>query len=61
MVARDYGDDRTALLEHFGDSLSAEALAQAFAYAERFPNEIDAMITEKERMERLLGAPNAAR
>jgi uncharacterized protein (DUF433 family) len=61
MVARDYGDDRKALLEHFGEPMSAEMLDQALAYAERFPDEIEAMIAENERMERLLGAPDVAR
>jgi hypothetical protein len=41
--------------------LSAEALDQALAYSERFPDEIEAMITENERMERLLGLPDAVR
>jgi hypothetical protein len=61
MVARDYGDDRNALREHFGDSVSREALDQALAYAERFPEEIEAMIADNERMERLLAAPHLAR
>lgn len=61
MVARDYGDDRKALREHFGDAISADALDQALAYAERFPNEIETMIAENERMERLLGSPDPVR
>ena len=54
MIARDYGDDRPALQEHFCH-VSPDALDQALAYAERFPEEIDAMIAENERVARLLG------
>jgi hypothetical protein len=41
--------------------VSREALDQALAYAERFPREIEAMIADNERMERLLAAPNVSR
>ncbi len=58
MVAREYGDDRDGLHEHFGETISREGLEQALAYAERFPGAIDAKLAENERMARLLGAPN---
>ena len=53
MVARDYGDDRESLRLHFGESVSQEALDQALAYAERFPEAVEAMIAGNERVERL--------
>jgi hypothetical protein len=56
MMARDYGDDRDSLREHFGESMSREVLKQALAYAERFPEEVEAMIAGNERMERQLSA-----
>lgn len=56
MVARDYGDDRESLRLHFGESVSQEALDQALAYAERFPEAVEAMIAGNERVERLHAA-----
>jgi len=53
MVARDYGHDRESLRLHFGESVSQEALDQALAYAERFPEAVEAMIAGNERVERL--------
>jgi len=56
MVARDYGDDRESLRLHFGESVSQGALDQALAYAERFPEAVEAMIAGNERAERLFAA-----
>jgi hypothetical protein len=56
MVARDYGDDRESLRLHFGESVSQEALDQALAYAERFPEAVEAMIAGNGRVERLHAA-----
>lgn len=53
MVAREYGNDVGRLTTHFG-RLSRDALTQALAYAERFPEEIDNWITENERVARFL-------
>lgn len=53
-VARDYGTDREGFYEHFRDFMEKEALDQAIAYAERFPERIDAQIAENERIEALL-------
>ncbi len=54
MVARDYGNDVGRLEAHFGGRLSREALSQALAYVERFPEEIDKWIMENERIARFL-------
>jgi hypothetical protein len=54
MVARDYGNDRERLSAHFGGRVANEALAQALAYAERFPDEINSAIAENERVARFL-------
>jgi len=56
MVARDYWDDRESLRLHFGESVSQGALDQALAYAERFPEAVEAMIAGNERAERLFAA-----
>ncbi len=53
-VARDYGSDQEGFYEHFAPSVEREQLEQALAYAERFPGEIDALITGNERLEALL-------
>lgn len=55
MVARDYGDDRAGLQEHF-DGLAPERLEQALAYAERFSEQIQQKIEENERVGRMLEA-----
>src|SRR5690606_33585017 len=55
MVARDYGDDRDGLHAHFAGFVERDALDQALAYVERFPDEIAAMLAENARVERLLG------
>lgn len=55
MVARDYGDDRGGLYDHFAGFVESDIVDQALAYAERFPDEIAAMLTENARVERLLG------
>lgn len=60
-VARDYGDDPDAVAAHFGDRISREALRQAFAYAERFPEEIRGWIEENERVGRFLANRSGAR
>lgn len=53
-VARDYGPDRDGLYEHFAPFPDPAAIAQALAYAERFPAEIAALIADNERIEALL-------
>lgn len=53
-VARDYGDDRAGFYEHFDPSVARDALAQALAYAERFPEQIEASIEQNRRIEALL-------
>ncbi len=53
-VARDYGNDSSGLTAHFGGRISPDALQQAIAYAERFPEEIDGQIKENERIGRFL-------
>ena len=54
MVARAHGGDRDAILSHFGGHLSAAAVDQALAYAERFADDIEAQLAENARVERLL-------
>lgn len=54
LVARDYEGDREGLYEHFGGFTDRDALDQALEYAERFPEEVGAMIAENERVERAL-------
>lgn len=56
MVARDYGDDMGGLAGHFGGAILPDALTQAVAYAERFPEEIDGWIAENERIGRFLAS-----
>lgn len=53
MVQRDYGEDRRGLETHFAD-IPAEHLDQALSYYRRFPERIDAMIKENERVARFL-------
>lgn len=53
-VARAYGPDVDGFHEHFSPYVQAEALDQALRYAERFPDEIDALIADNERLEALL-------
>ena len=55
MVARGYHDDREAFHAHFSGFVERAALDQALAYADRFPDEISAMLNENARVERLLG------
>ena len=55
MVAREYGDDRDRLYAHFGSFVQRDAIDEALAYADRFPDEINAMLKENTRVERLLG------
>lgn len=58
LVAEGYAGDREAKLdaleEHFGGFISRDALAQAFAYTDRFPNEITSRLNANARVERLL-------
>lgn len=61
MVARDYGDDLDALAAHFGGRISPDALKQALAYTDRFPQEIQDWLTENERIGRLLASRSGAR
>ncbi|HET8656446.1 MAG TPA: hypothetical protein VFL93_13075 [Longimicrobiaceae bacterium] len=53
-VARDYGKDVEGFREHFAPFVPADHLDQALAYAERFPDAVDAMIEQNERVERML-------
>ena len=53
-VARDLGHDLNQLARHFGERLDRGALGQALAYAERFPDEIQAWIAENDRVARFL-------
>ncbi|HUF51358.1 MAG TPA: hypothetical protein VMN60_11015 [Longimicrobiales bacterium] len=43
-VWREYDPDRNTFEQHFAPFVEADRLAQALAYAERFPDEVDAMI-----------------
>jgi hypothetical protein len=61
MVARDYGDDRDGLHAHFAGFVEREALDQALAYVDRFPDEIAAMLAENARVETELPGFRAAR
>lgn len=61
MVARDYPDDLDALAAHFGGHVAREALAQALAYAQRFPDEIQEWIAENKRVGRFLASHRDAR
>jgi hypothetical protein len=54
LVAHEYLDDLEGLYEHFSGAVPREALGQALAYAERFPDEIEGMIAENRRVEALL-------
>ncbi len=54
VVWRDYAPDREAFYEHFVPHVGRGALDQALGYAERFGDEIEAMIRQNERMERLV-------
>lgn len=54
MVARDTNGDADALEEHFGGHLDRDALEQALAYTDRFPEPVDEMIRENRRIERML-------
>ncbi len=56
MVARDYQNDLDALAGHLGGHVAREALAQALAYAQRFPKEIQDWIAENERIGRFLAS-----
>ncbi|CAN5325477.1 hypothetical protein BH23GEM2_BH23GEM2_20300 [soil metagenome] len=49
MVARDHGDDRRGLREHFA-SVAAADLDQALAYAAEFPGDVEQMLRENERI-----------
>jgi len=53
-VWRDYDPDREGFYDHFAPHVAREQLDQALAYSERFPDEIDAMIAQNERLERLV-------
>lgn len=53
-VWREYDLDRDAFHAHFGPDVPPEDLDQALAYAERFPEEVDSMIRQNERVERMV-------
>jgi len=55
MVAHGYRDDREGFDAHFSGLVDPAALDQALAYADRFPDEMSAILTENARVERLLG------
>ena len=54
MVWRDYAPDREAFYGHFAPYVDREALDQALAYADRFADEIEDVIQQNERLERLV-------
>lgn len=54
VVARDYGADRAGFYEHFAPFVEGAALDQALAYAERFPDEVEAVIAGNARLEAML-------
>lgn len=54
LVAREVGEDPEGLRDHFGGFVSLEALHEALAYAERFPETVGEMLEENRRIERLL-------
>jgi hypothetical protein len=53
-VWRDYAPDRDAFDEHFGPNVTREMLDQALAYGDRFGDEVEAMIQQNQRMERIV-------
>lgn len=55
MVARDFRDDADGLREYF-EWIPAENLDQAFAYARRFPEQIEYELEENDRVGRWLEA-----
>lgn len=59
MVAGQVGEDATALHGHFGEAVSQDALGQALAYRDRFPETVKEMLEENERMERMLSGERA--
>ncbi|MGH7563707.1 MAG: hypothetical protein ACREK5_04710 [Gemmatimonadota bacterium] len=56
MVWRDYGNDLEGLYDHFA-GIPPEDLDQALGYYRHFPEPIDQLIEENERIARLLGEP----
>ncbi len=52
-VRRGYGDDEEGFRDHFA-FVPPEALRQALEYADRFPDEINSMISNNGRVERLV-------
>lgn len=53
-VWHDYAPDREGFREHSAPRVGVAALDQALAYAERFTDEIEAMIGQNERLERIV-------
>ncbi len=53
-VWRDYSGDREGFYEHFAPYASRDVLDQALGYAERFGEEIETMIEQNQRLERLV-------
>ena len=53
-VWRDYDPDWAGFYDHFAPHVDREALDQALAYAERFPEGIDQAIAQNERIEQLV-------
>jgi len=51
-VWREYAPDRDAFHGHFDPYVDPAKLDQALAYAEHFPDEIDALIAQNRRLER---------
>ncbi len=54
LLVRDYGRDVSAIHDHLGGRLPAEAIEDALTYLERFSEEIDEQVTRNDRLERLL-------
>ena len=53
-VWRDYDPDTEGFRGHFAPHVDSAHLAQALAYAERFPREIEDALAHNERIERLV-------
>lgn len=54
MVARDRAAPVDAIARHFGGRLEPDAIEEALAYADRFPERVEEMIRENRRIERML-------
>lgn len=53
-VWRDYAPDRDGFYEHFAPYTGQAELDQALSYAERYKDDIEALIADNERVERIV-------